>query len=242
MSARLSSRYSSRSPRRLNLLGRMLDPIDWLSEAIYSVLIILTFTLAYRIIIFQGNPLQTDSATYAVDLLFAALGAALAWGLIDGVMYVLLEVLQRSERHRLLQQLQAAGSEQEGVELLADELDYIFEPISSEEERRLLYRKAFAHLRRGEARPIGFTRADFTGALATVLVAVVAVLPSLAPLFLLRADFDLAIRVSNIVSFGVLFVAGYQWGRYTGAKPWQTGLLLVAVGAIMVAIAIPLGG
>ena len=52
----------------------------------------------------------------------------------------------------------------------------------------------------------------------------------------------LAIRVSNVVSFVVLFIAGYQWGKHTGANPWRTGLLLFAVGAIMVLIAIPLGG
>ena len=40
----------------------------------------------------------------------------------------------------------------------------------------------------------------------------------------------------------VLFVVGYQWGKYTGASPWKTGLLLLAVAALMVAIAILLGG
>jgi len=45
-----------------------------------------------------------------------------------------------------------------------------------------------------------------------------------------------------VVSFIVLFIAGYQWGKHTGANPWSMGLLLVSIAAIMVLIAIPLGG
>ncbi len=32
------------------------------------------------------------------------------------------------------------------------------------------------------------------------------------------------------------------WGKYTGASAWKTGLLLLAVAALMVAVAILLGG
>lgn len=39
-----------------SLLGRMLDPIDRLSETIYSVLRLLTCTLAFRIFRLNMNP------------------------------------------------------------------------------------------------------------------------------------------------------------------------------------------
>jgi VIT1/CCC1 family predicted Fe2+/Mn2+ transporter len=100
----------------------------------------------------------------------------------------------------------------------------------------------FAQLRGGSPRPVGFKREDFAGALGCVLVAVLAILPSLLPFVLLRNDLALAIRASNVVSFVMLFVAGYQWGQHTGASPWKTGALLVTVGLVMVLIAIPLGG
>lgn len=74
-------------------------------------------------------------------------------------------------------------------------------------------------------------------------VAFAAVLPSLLPIILLPpGQYALAVRLSNIISFIVLFAAGYQWGRYTGTGAWKTGLLLVGVGMILVAVAIPLGG
>ena len=51
-----------------------------------------------------------------------------------------------------------------------------------------------------------------------------------------------AIRVSNVISFAMLFYAGYQWGKYTGTHRVKTGLVLVGVGMLLVLIAIPLGG
>jgi VIT1/CCC1 family predicted Fe2+/Mn2+ transporter len=62
------------------------------------------------------------------------------------------------------------------------------------------------------------------------------------PLIIFQNDQALAIRLSNVVSFIVLFLAGYEWGRYTGTSSWRAGLLVMAVGALLVAVAIPLGG
>jgi VIT1/CCC1 family predicted Fe2+/Mn2+ transporter len=241
MAAR-NSRGKARVVSQHGFLGRLLDPIDRLSETIYSVLILLTFTLAFRIIRLGPDPGAVVSSEYVNELLVAAVGAIVAWGIIDGIMYVLIEVFQRGERHRMLRLIQAAENEEHGVAIVANELDYILEPITDDQERRALYRNVFAHLRKGQPRPIGFKREDFAGAFGSLLVAVFAVLPSLAPFVLLRNDYALAIRVSNIVSFVVLFYTGYQWGRYTGVSPWRTGLMLVAVGVLMVAVAIPLGG
>ena len=58
----------------------------------------------------------------------------------------------------------------------------------------------------------------------------------------LRYDFALALRISIIVSFVMLFIAGFRWGRYTGASPWKTGLLLMSVAVALVVVALLLGG
>ncbi len=89
---------------------------------------------------------------------------------------------------------------------------------------------------------MGFQREDFVEALGTALVAIIAVLPSLLPLWLLRDEPLAALRGANIVSFVMLFILGYRWGVYTGASRWKTGLLLPAFGLVLMAIAIPLGG
>jgi hypothetical protein len=58
-------------------------------------------------------------------------------------------------------------------------------------------------------------RDDLIRAVGCVLVAVRPVLPSLAPFVLLRGDFMLALRVSNLVLFGMLFAAGRGYGYYS---------------------------
>lgn len=242
MSVRSPARPRPRTTPREGFLGQLLDPIDRLSETIFSVLILLTFTLAFRVFKLGGIPGQPGAGEYLDELVLAAVGATLAWGIIDGVMYALTAVLERGESHRLLRRLQAAESEREGVAVVAEEFDYLLEPIADDDERQHLYRHVFASLRTGQPRPVGFKREDLAGALGSVLVAVIAVLPSLAPLVLLRGNPELAIRASNVVSFAVLFYSGYQWGQHSGSCPWRTGLLVMVVGVAMVAVAIPLGG
>jgi len=237
-----SHRVQSRARPKKYFPERLLDPIDLLSEMIFSILIVLTFTLAFWIFKLGNDPGQVISAEYIDDLLIGALGATVASGLIDGIMYALMSMFERGEKHRLLLRIQTATTQEEGIEAIAEELDHVLEPITGLEKRRALYADVLEHLHDSHPRPVRLTREDLVGAFGSVLVAIIAVLPSLAPLLLLRSNYALAIRVSNVVSFVVLFIAGYQWGRHTGANPWKTGLLLFAVGAIMVLIAIPLGG
>lgn len=242
MAARAPSRGRPRRKAPPGFFGRILDPIDRLSETIFSLLILLTFTLTYRVALQRAEPDVVFTAEYSDALLLAAFGAIVAWGFIDGVMYALIEVFQRAERHRLLQHVQDAQSEQEGVDLIADEFDYILEPITGAADRQSLYRNMYTQLRAGRPRPVGFTRDDYTGAVGCMVVAVLAALPSLAPLLLLRDNFQVAISVSNLISFVMLFAAGYSWGVHAGSNPWRSGLVLVAAGALMVAVALPLGG
>lgn len=242
ISVRSSNRNRPPSTPRESFLGRLLDPIDRLSETIFSILILLTFTLAFRIIKLGGDASQPIPSTYINELLIGAAGATLAWGAIDGIMYALLSMFSRSESHRLLYQLQAVTSEEEGIEIVADEFDHMLEPITGEDQRRLLYQDVLAHLRDGEPQPVGLSREDIAGGFGSVLVAVIAVLPSFVPLLIFYSYPGIAIRASNVVSFVMLFISGYQWGKYAGSSPWGTGLLLASVAAIMVLIAIPLGG
>jgi VIT1/CCC1 family predicted Fe2+/Mn2+ transporter len=242
MSTRSPSRSKLRSKPKEGFLERLLDPIDRLSETIYSILILLTFTFAFRIFRLGPNPDQVPSADYVNDLLIGALGATLAWGLIDGVIYAMRSVFERGEKHRLLKRIQSAATDDEKTEAIAEELDHILEPIAGADKRQELYVDVLDHLRDSQPQPVQLTRDDLAGALGSVLVAVIAVTPSLVPLVLFRDNYSLAIRFSNIISFIVLFYTGYRWGQYSGSSPWKTGLFLAVTGAAMMLIALPLGG
>lgn len=223
-------------------MARFLAPIDALTAAIYSILIVLTFTLTFTVIKRWPGYNQPIPESFGIELFYAVLGASVAWALIDGLMLALLSLLERSEKHRFLQALQAADSDEDSVAVIADEFDFVLEPIASEQKRHQLYADVLEHLRDSQPRPVGFQREDFLEALGTALVAMLTVLPSLLPLWLLRDEPLAALRGANIVSFVMLFILGYRWGVYTGANRWKTGLLLPSFGLALVAIAIPLGG
>lgn len=240
MNPRVHSRSRRRGKPADGFLSNLIDPIDRLVETIYSVLVLLTFTLAFRIFMLEPGAAITDD--YVIELLTGATLAIVAWGVIDGIVYLLAEVLERGERHRILWYLHSADNQAEAVEVIADELDFILEPIASEDQRTRLYEDVVAHLIDNEPQPVKLKREDFIGASTCVLIAIVSVLPSFVPFLIFRNNYPLAIRISNLVSFAVLFYSGYEWGKYTGVNPWRIGFLLVMVGVLLVAIAIPFGG
>jgi hypothetical protein len=225
-----------------NVLGEFLDPIDAVFTIFFSILFALLFTLSYGILIYHGVISSSFAYGYGQELFVTILGAVAAWGIIDGVLYVLGEVLARSERYRLLQYVQTSDGEEEAAAAIAYELDFILEPITSDEQRHALYHDIRAHLSQAEPQAVGIQHEDVVGGVATVLLSVVAVLPSLLPLLLLPDNTALAIRISNVVSFIVIFAAGYSWGLHTDTNPWKIGMLLSSVCLDLVLVAMALGG
>jgi VIT1/CCC1 family predicted Fe2+/Mn2+ transporter len=236
------SRHRQQETPKESFLQRWLDPIDRLAETIFSILILLTFTLAFRIIRLGDDPTQPIPSSYLNELLVGAAGATLAWGIIDGIMYALLSMFERGEQERLVRRLHAAVTEEEGIQVVADELDYLLAPLSGEQPRRYLYRDVLENALTRRPQTVRLSQQDIAGGLSSVVVAMIAVLPSYVPLLLFHDNPAFAIRASNVISFAVLFVAGYQWGKYTGTNPWSTGSMLAGFAALMVLIAIPLGG
>ena len=85
------------------------------------------------------------------------------------------------------------------------------------------------------------TKRDGLGAMGICLLSFLSTFPIVIP-FILIGDARLALRLSNAVAIGMLFVCGYALGRCAGFRPWATGLSMVAVGAALVGVAIALGG
>jgi VIT1/CCC1 family predicted Fe2+/Mn2+ transporter len=85
------------------------------------------------------------------------------------------------------------------------------------------------------------TKGDWLGALGLCLLSFVSTFPIVIP-FIFIGDARLALRVSNVVAIAMLFVCGYVFGRYAGFRPVAMGLSMVAVGGVLVGVAIALGG
>jgi len=242
MTVRNPLRPRHRAKPKGNILENLINPIDRLSETMFSILIMLFFTLVYRVNQYPSFTFYENQETIISNMILGALITVISWGFFDGVMYALFSLLERSEKHRLLKSIQTADDDATAVEVIADELDYILEPITKEDQRTSLYQNILGFLRNSQPQNINFKREDFTAILGHVFVAVIAIIPSMIPLVIFRQNVELAIRSSNIVSFAVLFISGYQWGKYTGVAPWKTGMLITAVGVLTVIIGILLGG
>lgn len=225
-----------------NFLNRLLDPIDRLVEGIYSVLIVLTFTLAAGAVRTQGGQLVLEDWDSVLQLFLAAAGCAIAWGLIDGGMYVLTCAFERGKDRRLYRLIANEPSQEAGIALLADELDDELGSLASESERNQIYCALYDRLRMAPPPRSGFKKEDLGGGLATFLVAAGAAIPVLLPLLLVPGNVTFRVRASNLVAFAMLFIMGYGWGQYAGGKPLFYGLMLLILGVSMVFIAIPLGG
>ena len=84
-------------------------------------------------------------------------------------------------------------------------------------------------------------RDEWLGALAVFLWVFASTFPVVVP-FLLVSEPLRAVRLSNTVALVMLYLTGHALGRVTGHRTWLTGLAMVAVGALLVALTIALGG
>lgn len=72
---------------------RYLDPGERLGEIVFGLIMVLTFTSTARVTL-------GESVTSARDLLVAALGCNIAWGVIDAGMYIMSAMLERAAEAR----------------------------------------------------------------------------------------------------------------------------------------------
>jgi hypothetical protein len=235
----LKKQHTSKSR---SYLSRILDPIDRMSETIFSILIVLIFTLAYRALSLLPIDNEIFQLTDSITIFRAALGAVFAWGIIDAVMYGIFSVFERKDMVRLLNEVKASPSEQTGLDIISDALDYLFEPITEEAQRKSIYSQLFVALKDTQPKKVRLETEDILGAGAVFVAALVAVIPSMIPLVLFSSNLTLALRLSNLFSLTMLFITGYRWGKYSGYKPLVTGLIIVSIAFLMVLLAIPLGG
>ena len=220
------------------MLARFIDtylaPSDRLAETLCGLIMVLSFTLV-------AAPQVKEGPEGVRTLLLATVGCNFAWGIIDGVLYVLCAVTQRAQRWRVVGRVKAAGDEAAAVEALRGELDEEMPEDAPAEARGEFYR-GLARLVSGvKVQPVEVTSDDMLGGLAILLVEVLCTLPAAVP-FLLFRDHWVALRTSNALLLLLLFVAGHRWGVSTTGRPWRAGLVMLLFGAALVGVALALGG
>ena len=210
--------------------ARVLDPIDRISEVLFGLFMVLTFT---------GTLSVLESGRDEVrSMLMAAIGCNLAWGFVDGVMYVLRNLFSRGRNDSLVRAVRGATPAQAHC-LIGEQVGGLSRALSTTELERV--RQWVVAQPQPQAPGVRITAQDLRGAAAVFLLVFLSTFPVVLP-FVFIADPGVAKRVSAAVAIAMLFLCGYGWGRYAGLKPWRTGLVMVGLGLIVEAIVIALGG
>src|SRR5690242_8024436 len=76
---------------------RILDPIERSMETLFGLIMVLTFTCTLSAATAGREEIRT--------MVFAALGCNLAWGIVDGVMYLLNTLAERGRGLQFLHRL-----------------------------------------------------------------------------------------------------------------------------------------
>jgi hypothetical protein len=215
--------------------ARHLDVGTRMGELLFGLIMTLTFTLG------AGFVIEEEGREGAREMLIAILGCNLAWGIIDGVLYVLGQVFERGRIRRIAALVRSAASPAEARQHVAAEWDEVLRPVTDEPVRHEVYTAVVERLRQEPAAPNRVQRKDVMGGLASGWIVFACSFPAALP-FLLLDDPRFALRISNGILLALLFAAGYYAARHTLARPWLSGATFLLAGAFLVVLAIALGG
>ncbi|HEY6353206.1 MAG TPA: VIT1/CCC1 transporter family protein [Burkholderiaceae bacterium] len=211
--------------------GRVLDPIDRVSEVLFGLFMVLTFTGTLSVATAGREDVRT--------MLIAAIGCNTAWGFVDGVMYVLRTLVTRSRGATLWPALRATGSPETAQRAIAEHIGPLGAGLDAAALDRLHRWLLAQPVHAGPS--LRVTAHDLKAACGVFLLVFASTLPVVLP-FLFAIDLKLAMRISAAIAGVMMFYCGVVWARYAGLPRWKTGLALVLVGGVVEAIIIALGG
>jgi len=210
---------------------RTLDPVSRISEILFGLIMALTFTCTLSVAEIGREEIRT--------LLAAAIGCNIAWGLVDAVMFLINAAASRGRDLVTVRAVRSAATAERGRDIIKGAVSPMLASLlTTTDFERVRHSILDAHDLPAAPR---LTKDDWAGALAVFLLVVLSTFPVVIP-FLVFRDVAVALRMSNAVAIGLLFVGGHVLARYAGFRPWRTALTMVGVGVVLVAITIALGG
>jgi VIT1/CCC1 family predicted Fe2+/Mn2+ transporter len=210
---------------------RVLEPYDRISEVFFGLLMVLTFT---------GSLSVAEAGSEDVRaMLIGALGCNIAWGLIDGILYLMGCLSEKGRSIRSLRALQKAATPEEAQIVIAGSLPPLVAATLSPADYEMV-RQKLVQLPAPPAQP-SLGRDEWLGALAVFLLVFLSTFPVTIP-FIFMDNLWQAMRTSNAIAIVMLFVTGYAFGRVAEYRPWRSGLVMVVLGSVLVAITMALGG
>jgi hypothetical protein len=210
---------------------RVLEPIDRISEVLFGLIMVLTFSGSLSVAEAGREDVRT--------MLIGALGCNLAWGIIDGLLYLMQSVAERGRAAATLRALRDAPDAERAQPIIAGAVPPLLASVLQPAEFASLYER----LKQLPEPPMSASarKDDILGAVGVFLLVFLSTFPVVIP-FLVMGDAHRALRVSNLIAIVMLFLTGYAYGRLIGWHQWLVGILMVIVGAVLAGITMALGG
>ncbi|MBK9098866.1 MAG: VIT1/CCC1 transporter family protein [bacterium] len=211
--------------------GSALDPISRISEVLFGLIMVLSFTGSISV--------ASDGKAEIKDLLWAALGCNLAWGIIDGVFYLMTRLFEKGHAYSVLKKLKSTTDKAEGRKLLTDELPPIISVILKPEEVDQIHERL---VKLGDVpKSVLFSWSELRTAFIIFLLVFTCTFPVALP-FIFINNTASALRISNGIALLILFIGGFSVGKYSGFRPFVSGIAILLLGVTLVAITMALGG
>ena len=208
-----------------------LDPIDRISEVLFGLIMVLSFTGSISVV--------SDGRAEISELLWAALGCNLAWGIIDAVFYLMGIIFSRGHGLSVLKKLKISKDKEISRNLLRDEMPLFMSAILKPEEIDSLNERLIKLDSLPRKKIISSD--DLRASLLIFLLVFACTFPVALP-FIFLTKTALALRISNGIALLILFFGGVSVGKYAGFHPNWTGTIIMVLGIILVAVTIALGG
>jgi VIT1/CCC1 family predicted Fe2+/Mn2+ transporter len=210
---------------------RVLDPAERISEVLFGLIMVLTFT---------GSLSITEAGREDIRaMLIGALGCNIAWGIIDGILYLMGSLADKGRNLAAYRAVRAAATPQEADGVIADELLPVFSAALAPEDLARMRQRLTAMPE--PPATVRLDAADWWGAFAVFLVVFLSTFPITIP-FMVMHDAPAALRISNLIAIALLFTAGVAYARVVDRNRWVFGIGMVALGTVLVGITIALGG
>ena len=210
---------------------RVLDPANRVSEVVFGLIMVLTFTGSLSI----GEASREDIRT----MLIGALGCNLAWGIIDAVLYLMGCMAERGRNLIAFQAVRRTSDSQEAQRLVASALPPVVASVLEPTQLEAIQLR-LKQLPEPPARA-RLQKNDWLGGVGVFLLVFLSTFPVVIP-FIVMQNAVRALRISNSIAIVMLFMAGYAYGRFVGRRPWVLGIGLVFLGAVLVGLTKALGG
>jgi len=210
---------------------RVLDPIDRVSEVLFGLIMVLTFTGSLSVAEAGRDDVRA--------MLIGALGCNLAWGIIDGVLYLMGCLAEKGRGLLTFRAVRKAANAKDAQRLITEALPSVVTSVLQPTELAALHER----LKQLPEPPqhARLHKDDWLGAVGVFLLVFLSTFPVVIPFIFMRHAGP-ALRVSNGIAIVMLFLTGYVFGRLTGRHPWLVGISMVVLGSILVGLTMALGG